>query len=167
MGADGYFDIWTMRPDAAGQRCLTCQAGPLPQRHIGNPAWHPSGAFIVFQAQKAGVPRHAFLDFMNKSVMGSVFTKYKTPGWVNLDWSVTFTPELLRKDMDLGLALGRKHEVPMPTAVISRDIMQSSMGQGNRESVDFSILMEYSAKCSGIELESENVEVASGLEAED
>ena len=57
MGADGYFDIWTMRPDAAGQRCLTCQAGELPQRHIGNPAWHPSGAFIVFQAQKAGVPR--------------------------------------------------------------------------------------------------------------
>ena len=57
MGLDGYFDIWTMRPDASGQRCLTCRATQLPQRHIGNPAWHPSGALIVFQAQKGGVPK--------------------------------------------------------------------------------------------------------------
>lgn len=121
---------------------------------------------LTILAQKSGVPRHAFLDFINKSVMGSVFTRYKTPGWVNLDWSVTFTPELMRKDMDLGLTLGRKHEVPMPTAAVSRDVMQCSMGQGNRETMDFSIVMDYSAKCSGLTLESENVDVLSGLETD-
>ena len=121
---------------------------------------------LTVLAQKAGVSRHAFLDFMNKSVMGSVFTRYKTPGWVNLDWSVTFTPELMRKDMDLGLALGRKHEVPMPTAAVTRDVMQASMGQGNRETVDFSIILDYSARCSGLMLESENVDVPSGLEVD-
>lgn len=121
---------------------------------------------LTILAQKAGVPRHAFLDFMNKSVMGSVFSRYKTPGWVNLDWTVTFTPELMRKDMDLGLALGRKHEVPMHTAAVTRDVMQSSMGQGNRETVDFSILLEYVAKCSGLTLEPENVDVPSGLETD-
>lgn len=121
---------------------------------------------LTILAQKSGVPRHAFLDFINKSVMGSVFSRYKTPGWVNLDWSVTFTPELMRKDMDLGLALGRKHEVPMPTAAVARDIMQCSMGQGNRETVDFSIVMDYSAKCSGLTLEPENVDVPSGLETD-
>lgn len=121
---------------------------------------------LTVLAQKAGVPRHAFLDFMNKSVMGSVFSRYKTPGWVNLDWSVTFTPELMRKDMDLGLALGRKYEVPMPTAAVSRDVMQSSMGQGNTETVDFSIVMDYMAKCSGVTLESENIDVPSGLETD-
>lgn len=119
---------------------------------------------LTILAQKAGVPRHAFLDFMNKSVMGSVFSRYKTPGWVNLDWTVTFTPELMRKDMDLGLALGRKHEVPMPTAAVTRDVMQSSMGQGNRETVDFSIILDYSARCSGLTLTSENVDVPTGLE---
>ncbi len=119
---------------------------------------------LTVLAQKAGVSRHAFLDFMNKSVMGSVFTRYKTPGWVNLDWSVTFTPELMRKDMDLGLALGRKHEVPMPTAAVTRDVMQASMGQGNRETMDFSIILDYSARCSGLTLESENLDVPSGLE---
>jgi 3-hydroxyisobutyrate dehydrogenase len=121
---------------------------------------------LTILAQKAGVPRYAFLDFINKSVMGSVFSRYKAPGWVNLDWSVTFTPELMRKDMDLGLGLGRKHEVPMPTAAITRDVMQASMGRGNRETVDFSILLEHAAENSGLKLEPENVDVPSGLETE-
>lgn len=123
-------------------------------------------AELTVLAQKCGVSRHAFLDFMNKSVMGSVFSRYKTPAFVNLDWSVTFTPELMRKDMDLGIGLGKKHEVPMPTATISRDVMQCSMGQGNRETMDFGIVLEYSATCSGLTLESENVDVASGLETD-
>ncbi len=33
-------------------------------------------AEITVLAQKAGVPRRAFLDFMNNSVMGSIFTRY-------------------------------------------------------------------------------------------
>jgi len=123
-------------------------------------------AELTVLAQKSGVPRHAFLDFINKSVMGSVFSRYKTPGWVNLDWSVTFTPELMLKDMDLGLALGRRHQVPMPSAAACREVMQSSMGQGNRENVDFSIVMDFVASCSGLTLEPENVAVPSGLETD-
>ncbi len=107
-----------------------------------------------------------FLDFINKSVMGSVFSRYKTPAFVNLDRSVTFTPELLRKDMDLGLSLARKHEVPMPTASVTRDAIQSYMGRGHRENVDFSIVLEDVAKSSGLTLEPENVNVSNGLEAE-
>lgn len=120
---------------------------------------------LTILAQKSGVPRHAFLDFINKSVMGSVFSRYKTPGWVNLDWSVTFTPELMRKDMDLGLALARKHEVAMPTASVCRDVMQCSMGQGNRGDIDFSILLDYAANCSGVTLEPEGIDVPTGLES--
>ena len=50
-------------------------------------------AEITVLAQKAGVPRHAFLEFMNQSVMGSTFSRYKTPAFVNLDFKVTFTPQ--------------------------------------------------------------------------
>jgi len=78
-------------------------------------------AEITILAQKAGMSRHAFLDFLNKSVMGSTFTRYKTPAFVNLDFKVTFTPHLLRKDMDLGLDAGRRFEVPMPLAALTRD----------------------------------------------
>ena len=52
---------------------------------------------ITLLANKIGVPRHAFLSFMNSGVMGSMFTAYKTPALVNLDWETTFTSELLRK----------------------------------------------------------------------
>lgn len=55
-GADGYFDIWVMNPDGSGQRNLTEGKRDLPGRHIGQPAWHPSGRFIAFQAEKAGLP---------------------------------------------------------------------------------------------------------------
>src|SRR6476469_4979896 len=63
---------------------------------------------IAPRANKMGVPRHAFLAFMNNGVMGSMFTAYKSPALVNLDWTTTFTPELLRKALDVGLALGRE-----------------------------------------------------------
>jgi len=119
-------------------------------------------AEITVLAQKAGVPRHAFLDFLNKSVMGSTFTRYKAPAFVNLDFHVTFTPYLLRKDMDLGLAAGRKFEVPMPLASITRDLIQSMMGASMTEE-DFSTLLLQQAKASGIELKPENKAVGDGL----
>ena len=119
-------------------------------------------AEVTVLAQKAGVPRHAFLDFLNKSVMGSTFTRYKAPAFVNLDFKVTFTPYLLRKDLDLGPEAGRRFEVPMPLASITRDLVQSMMGKGMTEQ-DFATLLVQQAQASGIELKSENVPVGDGL----
>ena len=117
---------------------------------------------ITILAEKAGMPRHAFLDFLNKSVMGSMFTRYKTPALVNLDFHVTFTPKLLRKDLDLGLDAGRDFEVPMPLTSLTRDLLQQMIGQGMTEE-DFSTLLLMQAKSSGIELKPENVPVGDGL----
>ena len=117
---------------------------------------------VTILAQKAGVPRHAFLEFMNQSVMGSVFSRYKTPALVNLDFKVTFTPALLRKDIDLGLDAGRKFEVPLPLASITRDLIQSMMGKGMTEQ-DFSTLLLQQAQASGIALTPENVALSDGL----
>jgi 3-hydroxyisobutyrate dehydrogenase-like beta-hydroxyacid dehydrogenase len=119
-------------------------------------------AEITVLAQKAGVPRHAFLDFMNQSVMGSTFSRYKTPAFVNLDFKVTFTPKLLRKDLDLGLDAGRRYDVPLPLASITRDLVQSMIGRGMTEE-DFAMLLVQHAQASGIELEPENVPVGDGL----
>ncbi|MCD6043320.1 MAG: NAD(P)-dependent oxidoreductase [Burkholderiales bacterium] len=117
---------------------------------------------ITVLAEKAGMPRHAFLDFLNKSVMGSMFTRYKTPALVNLDFHVTFTPKLLRKDLDLGLEAGRKFDVPMPVTSVTRDLLQAMIGHGLTEE-DFSTLILMQAKASGIELKPENVAVGDGL----
>ena len=117
---------------------------------------------IAVLAEKAGMPRHAFLDFLNKSVMGSMFTRYKTPALVNLDFHVTFTPKLLRKDLDLGLDAGRHFGVPMPLTSITRDLLQQMIGQGMTEE-DFSTLLLMQAKNSGLALKPENVQVSDGL----
>jgi 3-hydroxyisobutyrate dehydrogenase len=119
-------------------------------------------AEITVLAQKAGVPRHAFLDFINQSVMGSTFSRYKTPAFVNLDFKVTFTPYLLRKDLDLGLDAGRRFGVPMPLASITRDTIQSLIGHGMTEE-DFAKLLVLQAEASGLKLEPENIQVGDGL----
>lgn len=117
---------------------------------------------ITVLAQKAGMSRHAFLDFLNSSIFGCMFTRYKTPALVNLDFSVTFTPELLRKDVDLGLDAGRKHGVPLPLASITRDLIQQMIGHGITDK-DFAALLVMQARASGIELKPENVPVSDGL----
>ena len=119
-------------------------------------------AEITVLAQKAGVPRHAFLDFMNQSVMGSTFSRYKTPALVNLDFKVTFTPHLLRKDLDLGLDAARQFEVPMPLASITRDMVQTLIGNG-MDQEDFAKLIVLQARASGLDLQPENVPVGDGL----
>ena len=119
-------------------------------------------AEVTVLAEKAGIPRHAFLEFMNKSVMGSVFSQYKTPAFVNLDFHVTFTPELLRKDLDLGLSAGRALDVPMPVAALTREIVQAMIGNGYAD-LDFSALLAQEAKAANLTLEPENVAVSDGL----
>ena len=91
-----------------------------------------------------------------------MYTRYKTPAFVNLDFKVTFTPQLLRKDMDLGLELGRRLDVPMPLAVISREQIQSLIGHGLTEQ-DYSALLLLQARTAGMELEPEHIAVDDGL----
>jgi len=117
---------------------------------------------ITVLAEKGGVPRHAFLDFINKSVVGSMFTRYKTPAFVNLDMTPTFTPELLRKDLDLGLTAGKNLGVPLPVTQLTRDMVQKTIDAGH-SGRDFSVLLEEQAKKSGLELQPEHVEVEDGL----
>ncbi len=116
---------------------------------------------ITVLAEKAGMQRHAFLDFLNKSVMGSMFTAYKSPALTNLDFHVTFTPPLLLKDIDLGLSSGRTYGVPMPTTSAARDQVQTLIGHGYDQ--DFSQLLLLQAKASGLEVKAENVDMSDGL----
>lgn len=121
-----------------------------------------SMAEITVLAEKGGVSRAAMLDFLNNSVMGSVFTRYKTPAFVKLDYTPTFTPVLLRKDFDLGLSEARGLGVPMPLAALTQQLVQSTIGNGRTEE-DFAILLDQQAAGAGLHLKPEAVEVDEGL----
>lgn len=120
-------------------------------------------AEITVLAQKGGVSREAFLTFLNDSVMGSVFTGYKTPAFVNLDFTASFTMPLLQKDFDLGLDAAYRLGAPMPVASVTRQIIAQEVGAGNTE-LDFATLLLTVARGAGLELESENADVTDGLQ---
>lgn len=119
-------------------------------------------AEITVLAEKSGVPRSAFLEFMNNSVMGSQFTRYKAPAFVNLDLKPTFTPVLLRKDLDLGLKAGKELSVPLPVTELTREIVNRAVEAGHTD-CDFAVLLLEQAKASGLELTPENIDVDDGL----
>ena len=120
---------------------------------------------ITVLAEKAGIPRHVFLQSINDSVLGSMYTRYKSPVLTNLTFEqVTFTPALLLKDMDLGLAASKVHGVPMPTAAATRESVARLVGRGH-DNVDFSILLKETARDAGLDLKPEAVKVDDGLSA--
>jgi len=119
-------------------------------------------AEITVLAEKGGVKRSAFLEFINNSVMGSQFSRYKTPAFVNLDWTPTFTPVLLRKDLDLGIKAAKELGVSLPITKVAR-VEVDKLVQAGHTDCDFAILIEQAAIAAGMKLEPENVAVDDGL----
>jgi 3-hydroxyisobutyrate dehydrogenase len=119
-------------------------------------------AEILVLAEKGGIARADFMAFLNDSVMGSMFTRYKTPAYVNLDLRPTFTPALLLKDFRLGADAARELGVPLPVAAATQEVVQRLVDSGY-DDVDFAALLELEARGAGLELVSEDAPVDDGL----
>jgi 3-hydroxyisobutyrate dehydrogenase-like beta-hydroxyacid dehydrogenase len=123
-------------------------------------------AEITVLAEKGGIRRADLLDFINHSVLGSMFTRYKSPAFVHLDFAPTFTPVLLRKDFDLGLSAATGLGVPMPVTAAAREQVQAAVAQG-RTDEDFAVLLALQAAASGLSIQAEDVPVDDGLDRPD
>jgi 3-hydroxyisobutyrate dehydrogenase len=120
---------------------------------------------ITVLAEKAGIPRHVFLESINDSVLGSMYTRYKTPMLTNLTFEqVTFTPKLLLKDLDLGMGAAKAHGVAMPAAAATRESVARLVGRGY-DHIDFAVLLQETARDAGLELAPEDVKVDDGLQS--
>jgi 3-hydroxyisobutyrate dehydrogenase len=113
-------------------------------------------------AESGGIARADYLEFLNQSVMGSTFSRYKTPAFVNLDFTPTFTGHLLRKDFELGLDAARKLNVPMPVSALVHEIVMNLIGSGMGEH-DFASLLELEARGAGVKLVPDPRPVPDGL----
>jgi 3-hydroxyisobutyrate dehydrogenase len=113
-------------------------------------------------AERGGISRADYLEFLNGSVMGSTFSRYKTPAFVNLDFTPTFTGNLLRKDFELGLEEGRRMNVPMPVSALVHQIVMNLVGNGMGEK-DFASLLELEARGANLKLEPDPQVIADGL----
>ncbi len=103
-------------------------------------------------AEKGGVSASTFLDFIDRSVLGSTFFGYKGRAIRAHDYEPTFSTEDLRKDFDLGLGAARALEVPMPVAATTYQAIQTAIGHGYGNS-DFAVLYEMAARAAGISRE--------------
>ncbi|MFH1038150.1 MAG: hypothetical protein V1789_05715 [PVC group bacterium] len=56
QGEDGYYDVFTMKPDGSDMRVLTHTLTGCPRKHNGNPCFHPSGEFLVFTGEDERLP---------------------------------------------------------------------------------------------------------------
>jgi 3-hydroxyisobutyrate dehydrogenase len=126
---------------------------------------YQSLAEITVLAERGGVSRATFLEFLNDSVLGSGFSRYKSPALVNLDFHPTFTNVLLRKDLQLGLSAGQELGVPMPLAAATDMLVAQAIGAG-LTSEDFATLVLEQARRSGYAPQPENVPVDDGLAPE-
>ncbi|MGX1099178.1 3-hydroxyisobutyrate dehydrogenase-like beta-hydroxyacid dehydrogenase [Amorphus sp. MBR-141] len=109
---------------------------------------------VTVLAEKSGVPRAAFLEFLNSTVLGSDWVRKRTPDMLSLDWTPTFTTELLRKDFTLGLDIALKEEVGMPLAAGVMQLIQAAIGRGHRDD-DFLSLFQVQAESAGMTLDPE------------
>jgi 3-hydroxyisobutyrate dehydrogenase len=123
-------------------------------------------AEITVLAERGGVSRAAFLQFLNDSVLGSVFSRYKSPALVNLDFHPTFTNVLLRKDLQLGLSAGKELGVPMPLAAAADMLIAQAIGAGYTGE-DFATLVLEQARRSGYQIAPEQAPVDDGLAPEE
>jgi 3-hydroxyisobutyrate dehydrogenase len=113
-------------------------------------------------AESGGVARADYLAFINDSVLGSTFSRYKTPAFVNQNYAPTFTNHLLRKDFELGLEAARQRNVPLPVTALTHQIVVSLIGQGFGDQ-DFAALLEIAARGANLELEPDARFVPDGL----
>ena len=121
-----------------------------------------SMAEISVLAEASGVSRADLFEFLNDSVMGSTFTRYKTPAYVNVDYTPTFTWHLLRKDFELGLSTANDLDIPLPTATLVHQLIVEGIGLGYGDQ-DFAALLSMQARASGRDVTSENRDVPDGL----
>lgn len=119
-------------------------------------------AEIIVLAEVGGITRGALLEFLNNSIVGSAFTRYKTPAFVNLDFSPTFTTALLLKDFGLGMGAAKASGVSMPVTALCTELVASAVGAGFGGD-DFAVLLTEQARSAGLRLGVEQASTDDGL----
>jgi 3-hydroxyisobutyrate dehydrogenase-like beta-hydroxyacid dehydrogenase len=103
----------------------------------------------ILLAEKMGIKREVAADVLFNSVIASPMIKYRGPFVLDMPEEAWFNVNMMQKDMNLALELGRHLNVPMPTTAVTNEILTAARGMGMEEK-DFAIIFEVLAKMSGI-----------------
>jgi 3-hydroxyisobutyrate dehydrogenase-like beta-hydroxyacid dehydrogenase len=107
---------------------------------IGGIAELMSEALVLGEA--AGVSREVLLKVMGDSAAGAPFVKYKTEPLLRDDFSATFTPALMEKDIDLILDAADDNGAELPLARELKTLLRAASEAGYADD-DFIALFLY------------------------
>ena len=103
----------------------------------------------VLLAEKSGIARETAVDVLTHSVIASPMVQYRGPFILKMPEEAWFNVNMMQKDMDLALELGRQLHVPMPTTAVTNEFLTAARGMGLVEK-DFAVVFDVLAQMSGV-----------------
>lgn len=103
----------------------------------------------VLLAEKSGIRRETAVEVLLNSVIASPMVKYRGPFVLEMPAEAWFNVDMMQKDMQLALELGRQLDVPLPTTAVTNEMLTAARGLGLREQ-DFAVMFAVLARLSGV-----------------
>jgi 3-hydroxyisobutyrate dehydrogenase-like beta-hydroxyacid dehydrogenase len=105
----------------------------------------------VLLAEKSGIKREVAVEVLINSVIASPMVKYRGPFVLQMPDEAWFNVNMMQKDMNLALELGRELDVPLPTTSTTNEFLTAARGMGLQEQ-DFAVVFNVLASLSGVNL---------------
>jgi 3-hydroxyisobutyrate dehydrogenase-like beta-hydroxyacid dehydrogenase len=104
----------------------------------------------VLLAEKSGIPREKTVEVLLASVIASPMVTYRGPFVIEQPDEAWFDVNMMQKDMNLALELGRELDVPLPTTAVTNELLTAARGMGF-EDKDFAVIFDTLATMAGVE----------------
>ncbi len=103
----------------------------------------------VLLAEKGGIARETAVEVLTHSVIASPMVQYRGPFVLRLPGEAWFDVNMMQKDLNLALELGRQFDVPLPTTAVSNEFLTAARGMGLAKQ-DFAVMFDVLAHMSGV-----------------
>ena len=103
----------------------------------------------VLLAEKSGIERETAVEVLTNSVIASPMVKYRGPFVMEMPDEAWFNVNMMQKDMNLALELGRQLDIPLPTTATTNEFLTAARGMGFEEQ-DFAVMFDVLAQMSGV-----------------
>jgi len=100
-------------------------------------------------AEKSGIPRETAVEVLLNSVVASPMLQYRGPFVLKMPDEAWFNVNMMQKDTQLALELGRQVNVPLPTTAVANEYLTAARAMGLAER-DFAIIFKVLERLSGV-----------------
>ncbi len=103
----------------------------------------------VLLAEKSGIARETAVDVLTHSAVASPMIQYRGPFVLQQPDPAWFDVNMMQKDMNLALEMGRQLNVPLPTTAVANEFLTAARGMGLAKK-DFAAIFDVLAQMSGV-----------------